>query len=119
MRPVDPDHVKFLTDELRQSADLFVMLAGLVHDTVELDELKEPHCGVDVEVLGGNHTRIALQYLLSSGHLQKECVKVRIYKDLTNDEALSVGYLHNKKAEKSKKMTFMDETRLVKVKCFV
>ena len=117
VRPVDPDHVQYLTDEMRKSAELFIVLAGMVDEEVDLDQLKEPNCGTDVEVLGGNHTRIALQYLHSSNHLHKETVKVRVYKDLTDAEALSIGYLHNKQAEKSKKMTFMDETRLVKVKC--
>ena len=68
VRSVDPDHVKFLTDELRQSSDLFIM-AGLDHEEVELEELKEPLWGRCRGALWEpSNDRLAV---LSSGHLQK------------------------------------------------
>ena len=37
------------------------------------------------------------------------------YQGLSDDEALEVGFLHNKKAELSKKMFFMVQARLIEV----
>ena len=107
-----------LTEEFRKSSSQFVMLAGLIKDEdmpIDLETLKAADCGLEVETLGGNHTRIALQYLHAAGQLENGVVKVRIYHGLTDDEALEVGFMHNKKAELSKKMSFMDQSRLIKV----
>ena len=60
-RPVDPDHVRVLTEEFRRSSSQFVELASHVNDGIDTDILREPACGVSVETLGDNHTRIALQ----------------------------------------------------------
>ena len=115
VRPVDPDHVRVLTEEFRRSSSQFVVLAGHVDDGIDTNILREPDCGVSVETLGGNHTRIALQYLNSANQLQNGMVKVCLYQGLSDDEALEVGFLHNKQAELSKKMSFMDQARLIKV----
>ena len=62
-------------------------LAGLVGEECELTTLAEPDCGIKVETIGGNHSRIALQYLMASGQLVEEKVKVKLYHGLTSDEA--------------------------------
>lgn len=116
VRPVDSEHVQFLTEEFKSNSTSFVILAGFVEDDCDIPCLKEPDCGTEVEVIGGNHSRIALQYLLASGHLTEETVRVKLYSGLTDDEALGVGVLHNSQAQKSKKMTFMDVSRLIRDK---
>ena len=42
-------------------------------------------------------------------------VRGRVYLELTDDEALEIGFMHNKETELSKKMSFMDQARLIKV----
>ena len=87
-----------LTEEFRKSSSQFVMLAGLIKDEdmpIDLETLKAADCGLEVETLGDNHTRIALQYLHAAGQLENGVVKVRIYHGLTDDEALEVGFMHN------------------------
>ena len=116
VRPVNSDHVQFLTEEFRKNSTSFVMLAGLVGEECELTTLAEPDCGIEVETIGGNHSRIALQYLMASGQLVEEKVKVKLYHGLTNDEALEIGVYHNAQAQKSKQMSFMDISRLIRDK---
>ena len=60
-----------------------------------------------MEVLGGNHTRQALTELLYS-----ENVPVVIYAGLTNDQALYLGYEHNRIHHNNRVMTFKEDVRL-------
>ena len=64
-----------------------------------------------LEVLGGNHTRQALMEI-------DETIKVpvTIYAGLSNDQALVIGYEHNKKNEKSRLMTFTETVVLFRRK---
>ena len=116
VRSVDSEHVQFLTEEFKTNSTSFVILAGFVENDCDVLSLREPDCGTEVEVIGGNHSRIALQYLLASGYLTEETVRVKLYSGLTDDEALEVGVFHNSQAQKSKKMTFMDVSRLIRDK---
>ena len=91
------------------------MIAGLVKDEdVLIETLKEADCVLDVEILGANQARIALQYLHAAVQLENGVVKGRVYHELTDNEALEIGFMHNKEAELSK-MSFMDQARLIKV----
>jgi hypothetical protein len=68
-----------------------------------------------VEVLGGNHTREALQSLHMKGSLTNSVVKVNLYRPLPVTAALAIGYQHNTLLqEKRKPMTFIDKVRLMR-----
>ena len=72
VRSVDSEHVQFLTEEFKTNSTSFVILAGFVENDCDVLSLREPDCGTEVEVIGGNPSRIALQYLLASGYLTEE-----------------------------------------------
>ena len=60
-----------------------------------------------IEVLGGNHTRQALTELQYS-----ENVPVVIYAGLTNDQALYLGYEHNRIHHNNRVMTFEEDVMI-------
>lgn len=71
---------------------------------LEDDVLEGKH---DLEVIGGNHTREALMDLDVDIK-----VPVTIYAGLSNDQALLVGYEHNKVHQSSREMTFAEDVIL-------
>ncbi|XP_071500358.1 uncharacterized protein [Diadema antillarum] len=72
------------------------------------DVLKGIHT---LEVLGGNHTFEALQFLQYTKN-----VPVAVYAGLTNDEALHLAYEHNSVHQHSRSMTFIEEVCLFRKK---
>jgi len=88
----------------------FHLLAGLL-TRGDIEQADQPGA-CTVEVLGGNHTRAALTCLFQQG-LHPGKVLVTIYKDLTDNEALKVGYHHNVTAELSRSMTFLEKVDIV------
>lgn len=93
----------------------FVILVGMLNSsTMDPEKLSDEGYG-KVEVLGGNHTREALQSLLLKGALSCSTVKVNIYKPLPVSSALAVGYQHNAiLQEKRRPMHFIDKVRLMR-----
>jgi hypothetical protein len=67
----------------------------------------------DVEILGGNHSRAALESLYSSG-LMDGTVMVTLYKVMSNEQALQIGVMHNLHDEDAMFMTFMEKVGVVK-----
>ena len=47
-----------------------------------IKELEKPP-NLKVEIIGGNHTRAALQELIKEGELPKQTVAVKLYRDLS------------------------------------
>lgn len=50
---------------------------------------------VTIETIGGNHSRIALQELFDEGLLKTPIIYMNLYKNVTNTEALKLGFDHN------------------------
>ena len=92
---------------------LHLLVGNVMEDITDVDALKESGT-YEVEVLGGNHTRAAIQNLRSKGLWSTSIVKMNVYRRLTTIEALQQGQLHNDVLNKSKKPTFMDNCRLIR-----
>ena len=77
VRSLDQAHVEMLKEELRQVGSSFCVVVGVYFtlDGHSYKELEKP-CNLKVEVIGGNHTRAALQNLLKEGELAKETISV-------------------------------------------
>lgn len=58
-----------------------------------------------IETIGGNHTRIALQELLSEGFEIPKLVQCKLYKGLRDDIALCLAYEHNEGNTSGKPMS--------------
>ena len=111
-REMDTSHVKFLEESfLKSPGGEFNLLAGLLLKG-SLEQVGNEG-GATVEVIGGNHTRAALTSLYRRG-LRSPLVRVRLYGDLTDEEALHIGYNHNELATRSKKMSFTDKAEIVR-----
>ncbi|KAH3866679.1 hypothetical protein DPMN_029778 [Dreissena polymorpha] len=73
------------------------------------------YCAGQVEALGGNHTREALQGLLRRGLATITTVKMNMYSALSTCTALTVGWQHNVcLQEKQKPLSFIDKVRLMR-----
>lgn len=102
-----------LADSFIQNFQPYTTLVGLLHvcDVTIADlEIPGKKC---VEVLGGNHTRAALQKILHSDEcMQKEkyeFVYMDIYQNLTKDQALFLAFKHNEIHEHSQELTFAEK----------
>jgi hypothetical protein len=113
VRDLDPVHVKELEEQFLKSRSLFCVLVGYIPTKrTNLSNLASPGSG-QVETIGGNHTRQALQNL----HKQGKClhithVNVNIYEALTNIEAMQLGFMHNEQHEHSKASSFEEKVKL-------
>ena len=97
-RNADKAHVAKLKKELKERPDSrFTMMVGCTSDTEDLTKLEVPGGG-RVEVLGGNHTRIALQELAADPALGSRFQhwNVQLYRTLPETLALKVSYDHNR-----------------------
>ena len=117
VRSIDESHVEVLKEELRQVGSSFCVVVGVCFtlDGHSIKELEKP-CDMKVAVIGGNHTRAALQDLVKEGELSKETISVKLYRDLSNTECLEIGFFHNKSLEKSRTMTFIEICKLMRKK---
>ena len=119
VRGVDDKHFREMEKEIIEKPHLnFTMCVGFtcnVNATIKQIENGEH----DVYILGGNHSILARQSIMNShlysldpkyAHLDK--VKVRVYGDLTPEEALHVGTEHNKIHNVVKVPTFEDNIKL-------
>ena len=107
-------HVLFLEKSFMASpGQLHLLIGNINSDVTDVAKLKEAG-SYEVEVLGGNHTRAALQSLKSKDLWPSPYVKMNVFRKLTTIEALQQGQLHNDVLEKSKKPTFMDHCQLIR-----
>lgn len=106
VRDIDYDHLRRLEEEYMKSGNVFTVLVGFVNSLEYIEELQQPGKG-PVEVLGGNHTRQALL------NLEKNvCVPMNIYFNISNVQALKLGWLHNEIHSSSKVTTFEEQVIL-------
>ena len=112
IRPINDEHVKELANAMMHSFDQFTTLVGLMDANVDVKNLHKPGAG-SVQVLGGNHTRAALEMIgdieILRSEEQYKFVKMDIYHNLTNKQALFIAYRHNDIHEQSKAMTFQEK----------
>lgn len=112
IRDLDTGHVKFLEDSfLASPGGEFHLLAGLLVEG-DIERVAEPG-EAKIEVLGGNHSRAALSSLHRRGLHDSFCL-VSIYEGLTDEEALKLGYHHNKISERAKAMSFVDIVNIIR-----
>ncbi|XP_052255161.1 uncharacterized protein LOC127860896 [Dreissena polymorpha] len=114
-RLLDLQHVKFLMDSFQSGfTNQLTILVGMVPERCDTTMLKTKGA-VQVETLGGNHTREALQSLIRRGQSKLSTVKVNVYSLLSTATALTVGWQHNVVLqEKQKPITFVDKVRLMR-----
>uniref|UniRef100_K1QG55 Uncharacterized protein n=1 Tax=Magallana gigas TaxID=29159 RepID=K1QG55_MAGGI len=114
-KSIDGDMIeKSLKDSFIQNFQPYTTLIGLLRvcENVPIADLCLPgkKC---VEVLGGNHTRAALQRILKSDEcVQKEkyeFVYMDIYQNLTKDQALFLAFKHNEIHEHSQELSFAEK----------
>ena len=96
------------------------ILLGHVPDLPAAEVRREdlPKGIYEIEVIGGNHTRAALQ-VLRSKHPEREEFSswpVRVFAGLSDDQALKLGHEHNKAHEAARKTTFEEFCRLFRRK---
>ena len=91
VRFLDQAHVEVLKEELRQEGTSFCVVVGVYFtlDGHSYQELEKP-LNLKVEVIGGNHTRAALQDLLKEGELARETISVKLFRDLSNTKCLEI-----------------------------
>ncbi|XP_053393670.1 uncharacterized protein LOC128555411 [Mercenaria mercenaria] len=114
-RLLDHDHVGNLVESFQgNGCGQLVMMIGMVSPGTDLSRLREPGEAM-IEVLGGNHTREALQALEKKGALDVEHVKVRLYRSLPQTSALALGFQHNYLLhEKKRAVTFLEKVKLMR-----
>lgn len=115
-RVLDHEHVGMLTESFaNDSCGQIVIFQGMVTDgMVSPSTLYQEGTG-KVEVLGGNHSREALQTLYRKGTLSYSTVNCDLFRPLPRIFALSIGYAHNTVLhEKVKPVLFMDKARLMR-----
>ena len=113
VRQVNRRHVEELVSSFL-SAKVFTQYTPMVgvvfSEEKEIDFLQNGTCVV--EVLGGNHT---LQALLEiKAQLDIVTVTIRLYRNLTDQQCLRIGFKHNDVHEKSRKNTFSEQCLLAR-----
>lgn len=112
VRGVDEKHSQKLQKEMEKNPDcqylkLLVHIPGVVAADVVHDKINSGD--YNLEVIGGNHTRIALQ---SMKQAKKEFVDAAVYAGLSPIQALSLGIKHNDTHNHAKAMGFHDYVHL-------
>ncbi|XP_060568788.1 uncharacterized protein LOC132727366, partial [Ruditapes philippinarum] len=113
-RVLDHDHVGKLTESFSDnSCGQVVIFQGMLTDDMVTHSTLYQEGSGKVEVLGGNHTREALQTLHRKGTLGYTTVKCNLFRPLPRIFALRIGYSHNMVLhEKVKPVSFMDKARM-------
>ncbi|XP_053393658.1 uncharacterized protein LOC123543365 [Mercenaria mercenaria] len=114
VRPVLTSHVKELEEAFlknRVQSQYKILVGLLVDGSIEM--ASKPG-GCTVEVLGGNHTRIALQTLRKRGLWKLDELRVEVHANIDDQECLSLGIQHNVVDKQALEMCFMDEVRLIR-----
>jgi hypothetical protein len=115
-RVLDHDHVGKLTESFSDnSCGQVVIFQGMLTDDMVTHSTLYQEGSGKVEVLGGNHTREALQTLHRKGTLGYTTVKCNLFRPLPRIFALRIGYSHNMVLhEKVKPVSFMDKARMMR-----
>ena len=112
-RDVNTEFVRILEEEIETNPhSQFTLMACCLNKDVNITEVAEGKH--QLQVIGGNHSRIALQSL----HLKypdrpayQKCT-IKLYINLTDQECLRVGYIHNKIHNFALTSSFEDLTKL-------
>ncbi|XP_053406200.1 uncharacterized protein LOC123523270 isoform X2 [Mercenaria mercenaria] len=113
VRPLDFNHVSVLEKSfLKQQGQISIMV-GSVPVGTDISVLSSPGM-CEVQVLGGNHSRTALQSLNRKGLLHSKLVKMQIYAGLSTEDALQLGVHHNEVNTLSKELSFIEKVRLIR-----
>ena len=97
LRRVDREHVQSLKDSFTARPEVQTIFCGNITGGITKQSVREQAMrknAIKVEVIGGNHTRIALQELANEGKVT-EYVLCNVYLNLNDAEALKLGYDHN------------------------
>ena len=113
VRRVDYEHVKRLEKSFLENTTQIAMLAGHITKKVPMKMLAQPG-KASVAVLGGNHTRLALQSLHEKELLVQPLIRMTIYEGLSDIRQLQVGVHHNEVLKQSKAMSFMEKASLMR-----
>ena len=110
IRTLNEDHVSNMAAKIERSYDPFTILIGILDDNCNVADLERPD-QTKIQVLGGNHTRAALQLLHERGSTRDDTKYVRmdLYHGLTNQQALFLAYSHNEMHEHSRQMSFEEK----------
>ena len=115
IRPLDNKHVLNLVKVFDNKYSGYTTLVGLV---LEKNNTDYSSAGDNkIEVLGGNHTRVALQTLIKQNGVDicdYEFVYMDLYHDLTDQQAWFVGLQHNEIHESSRPINFADKCTLLR-----
>lgn len=113
VRSLDDKHVENVYSNIKRAHGHYTTLIGVLKTEVEnIEALQHPHTA-EIEVIGGNHTRAALQKLQLEGHIEENyCVLVNVYRKLTVAQTLHLGFMHNEMHESSRKMSFQEKVIL-------
>ncbi|XP_045185659.2 uncharacterized protein LOC123543657 [Mercenaria mercenaria] len=111
VRDLDENHVKNLENQLMKNKCTFGVLIGYVEEYVGHIDIETPGRSI-IEVIGGNHTRQAIQNLRDQKLDHITHVTMDIYTKLTDNEAFKIGMLHNEQHEHSMATSFEDKVKL-------
>ena len=109
VRPLDECHIQTIAEKLKDAHNLYTTFVGLIDENCDLTTLNTPG-KYKVQVIGGNHTRAALQSLRTDN--EDILVSVDLYCHLSVEQALHVAYMHNEMHETSRSMTFQEKVML-------
>ncbi|KAK3098183.1 hypothetical protein FSP39_016945 [Pinctada imbricata] len=101
-----------MAESFMLSYNNFTTFVGLVDDGCSIENLTVPgQC--KVQVLGGNHSREAIQAIRKRDEFKDaeefQFVYMDIYSNLTKEQAWYLGYSHNEIHSNSKEMSFMEK----------
>ncbi|XP_061192999.1 uncharacterized protein LOC133201220 [Saccostrea echinata] len=95
LRNIDRKHVDALKESFKMRPEHNIIFFGIVFkENIDLKELYKSG-SPEIETIGGNHSRIALQELFDEGLLKTPRIYINLYKNLTDTEALKLGFDHN------------------------
>ena len=111
VRSIDTEHVEVLKKQFVKSTPCTILI-GVLEDETSIGQLDLPG-KASVEVIGGNHTRVALQELHREGRSSVTSVIMDIYSVKSGDEQLTkLGIEHNKIHEHARETTFQQHVEL-------
>ena len=97
MRPLDKSRLNTIVEKLTNDHNLYTTFVVLIDEKCNITTLKTPG-KYKVQVIGGNHTRAALQ----SPRTDDEDIRV-----LSVEQSLYVAYMNNEMHETSRRMTLL------------
>ena len=119
VRNLDDSYLKVLEERIRNAPRAIVapLVANIqLSDDDAFDENKMD-C-YTFEMIGGNHSRTVLQKLIEEPMMRLEASLHHrlaiIYKNLTNEEALSIGKMHNLAGETHLCTKFQDDAKMTR-----